>query len=102
MKDSTLETLKPLLNFLRSYEMLEETGDTKFLLKGRDFVHFHDDPDGLWADAKLTSGRLRMSVATPAEQAELMERIANKLDSLATHGAKSKNARPRRKQRRRE
>jgi len=85
MKESTLEMLKPLLSFLRSFDVLEETGGVKFLLKGRDFVHFHDDPDGLWADAKLSKGRLRMSVATLAEQRELMEKIAAKLDSIESY-----------------
>lgn len=82
LKQATEETLKPLLNFLRSYECLEESIDCKFLLKGKDFVHFHDDPDGLWADAKLAKGRIRVSVATRAEQGELMELISQKLDTL--------------------
>ncbi len=82
MKQSTLDTLKPLLNFLRSYDCLEETEGQKFLLKGVDFVHFHDDPDGLWADAKLTKKRVRLPVTTVSEQGELMELIANKLDTL--------------------
>ncbi len=90
MKESTLETLSPLLNFLRSYEVLEETRGTKFLLKGKDFVHFHDDPDGLWADALLAKGRVRMSVATREEQAELMGKIADKLDALESHRGRNK------------
>ena len=50
MKESTLDTLGPLLKFLRPYEVLEETQGTKFLLSGKDFIHFHDDSDGLLAD----------------------------------------------------
>jgi hypothetical protein len=85
MKEATLEKLLPLLNFLRSYEVLEETGENKFLLGGRDFIHFHDDPDGLWADAKLSKGRIRVSVAGASEQGELMEMIASKLETLESH-----------------
>jgi hypothetical protein len=89
VKDSTLEILAPLLNFLRGHEVLEETHESKFLLRGKDFVHFHDDPDGLWADAKLSKGRIRVSVATPAEQGELMDMIAEKLEAMESHGAGS-------------
>lgn len=84
MKQSTKDTLAPLLRFLRSYDVLHETQESKFLLKGEDFVHFHDDPDGLWADAKLSKGRIRVSVATPAGQGELMEMVAAKLDTLSS------------------
>ena len=84
MKESTSKTLLPLLSFLRSYEVLEETTEHKFLLRDKDFIHFHDDPDGLWADAKLTKGRVRMSVATRAEQGELMDKLTEKLDSLSS------------------
>ena len=62
MKEDTLEKLEPLLNFLRSYEALEETAESKFLLRGRDFIHFHDEPDGLWADVILSKGRIRAAV----------------------------------------
>jgi hypothetical protein len=92
MKESTTAILKPLLNFLRGYEILQETAGAKFLLKGQDFVHFHDDPDGLWADAKLSKGRVRMPVATPSEQRELMDLIARKLDALESHGGNIKRS----------
>ncbi len=86
MKESTLETLAPLLDFLRNYDVLEETHGSKFLLKGRDFIHFHDDSDGLWADAKLSKGRIRVSVSTASKQGELMDMIAKKLESLTPDG----------------
>ena len=92
MKESTLDTLGALLKFLRTYEVLEETQGTKFLLSGKDFIHFHDDSDGLWADAILSKGRIRMSVASEAEQRELMGKIATKLESLESHSER----RPRR------
>jgi hypothetical protein len=85
MKAATLETLAPLLKFLRSYEVLGEANETKFLLKGRDFIHFHDEPEGLWADVKLSKGRVRVSVSTASEQSELMEKVAKKLDALESH-----------------
>jgi hypothetical protein len=82
MRESTIQTLTPLLNFLRGYDVLEETPGEKFRLKGKDLVHFHDDPDGLWADVNFSKGRIRMSVSSRSEQGELMDMTAKKLDSL--------------------
>ena len=101
MKEATLEILSPLLRFLRSYDVLEEKGESKFLLGGRDFIHFHDDSDGLWADAKLSKGRIRVSVASFSEQAELMELIARKLETLESHSEPDQKLRGRRKEKRR-
>ncbi|WP_167855874.1 hypothetical protein [Natronospirillum operosum] len=41
MKAETLETLRPLLNMLRGYSVLEEVQTAAFHLDGRDFIHFH-------------------------------------------------------------
>ena len=90
MKESTIQKLAPLLRMLRSYEILEEVRETKFHLNGRDFIHFHDEPDGLFADVLLAKGRIRASVSSRSEQAELMERIHQKLDALESHGPKKR------------
>ncbi len=92
MKESTLENLAPLLNVLRSYDVLDEVRETKFHLNGRDFIHFHDEPDGPWADVRLSKGRIRMPVSTRSEQAELMEKICQKLDSLKSHRGGNRKA----------
>lgn len=97
MKQNTLDVLSPLLNFLRSFEVLDETDGCKFLLKGRDFIHFHDHSDGLWADAKLSKGRIRLSVATPSGQRELMEMVSATLDSLESDGYKREGRKNKRK-----
>ena len=100
MKEETFKTLAPLLRFLRSYEVLVETKGARFLLRGRDFIHFHDDPDGLWADALLSKGRVRMSVSSSSEQGELMGLIAEKLDSLESHAGSGRKQRGNRHRRR--
>ncbi len=83
MRAETIETLKPLLDVLRGYSVLEEERTASFHLDGRDFIHFHDDePEGLVADVRLAKGRVRMPVSTRSEQAELMEQIERKLGSL--------------------
>ena len=95
MRKSTLETLAPLLRFLRGYDVLEETAGVKFLLNGQDFIHFHDAPDGLWADVKLAKGRIRLSVAKASEQGELMEKISATLESLQEHDFKKSSRKTR-------
>lgn len=85
MKDSTIEILAPLLNVLRGYPVLEEARPTAFHLDGRDFIHFHEESDGLFADVRLSKGRLHLPVSTPSEQAELLDRIEQILFSLDSH-----------------
>lgn len=93
MKAQTLERLAPLLAVLRASPALAEVRPAAFHLDGRDFLHFHDEADGLFADVRLTKGRVRLpvrlpvrlSVETRAEQAELLDRIEAQLSSLDTH-----------------
>lgn len=42
----------------------------------------YDEPDGIFADVRLSKGRVRMPVSTGSEQADLMERIEEKLSAL--------------------
>jgi hypothetical protein len=95
MKDSTLETLAPLLGVLRSYPVLNEVRPAAFHLDGGDFIHFHEEPEGLFADARLGRGRVRLPVSTQAEQAELLERIEEKLSSLESHSSSKRQKRKR-------
>ena len=98
MREETLETLSPLLNVLRGYSVLEEVRTAAFHLEGRDFIHFHDEePEGLVADVRLAKGRLRMPVSTRSEQAELLEKIEQKLSSLEARAEKPGRGRQRRR-----
>ncbi len=90
MKAAALATLKPLLDALRGYSVLEEVRPNAFHLNGADFIHFHDqEPEGLVADVRLAKGRVRMPVSTWAEQAELLERIDAKLATMTSHAGKA-------------
>ena len=82
MKSSTFKDLTPLLDVLRAHPALREARPAAFHLNGRNFVHFHEEPEGVFADVLLTNGRVRMPVSSPAEQAELLERIDHVLESL--------------------
>ena len=81
MRQQTIEALSILLNFLRSYEILNEVKPTNFHLNGKGFIHFHDEPDGLWADIFLSKGRLRMPVNTASEQADVIGPLNQHLNS---------------------
>lgn len=94
MKTSTLERLAPLLAVLRGYSSLHEVQATVFHLDGRDFIHFHETPDGVVADVRLAKGQVRMPAATEAEQAELLERIDATLAKLEMHAHRARGARP--------
>ncbi len=88
MKDSTIETIAPLLSALRGYEVLNEIRPMVFHLDGRNFIHFHEGPEGVFADVLLSTGRVHMPVSTESEQAELMDRIEEKLSTLDSHGVR--------------
>jgi hypothetical protein len=81
MKEETLDRIAPLLEALRAHPALLEVRPTEFQLDGRDFLHFHDEPDGVVADVRLAEARVSMPASSSAEQAELLERIDHALSS---------------------
>ena len=82
MKRATLDRIAPLLDALRAHPALLEVRPTEFQLEGRDFLHFHDEPDGVVADVRLAEGRVSMPVSSSSEQAEFLDRIDQTLASL--------------------
>jgi len=97
MRQATLDRIAPLLDVLRAHPALSEARPTEFQLDGRDFLHFHDEPDGVFADVRLTEGRVSMPVSSSSEQAEFLERIDHSLSSL---DARVRDRRRRERQRR--
>ncbi len=85
MKAESLSRLEPLLAVLRGYGLLSETRPGFFHLDGQDFLHFHEEPDGLSADVRLARGRVHLPVNSADEQAELLARIDDTLSSLERH-----------------
>lgn len=53
---ATIEGLEPLLRRLRELPSLAEKKPGVFYHKGRAFLHFHDDPRGVFADLRAASG----------------------------------------------
>jgi hypothetical protein len=72
---SALDSLEPLLSELRSLPSLTERKRGIFYRKSAAFLHFHEDPAGLFADLRDASGWLRLPANTAAERRELLRRI---------------------------
>jgi len=79
-----LDRLEHLLAQLRALPGLTEKSRGTFYVKSRAFLHFHEDPAGLFADIRDTAGVdfERVAVTDPAGQARLValarERLAGK------------------------
>lgn len=69
----TLAALHPLLVELRTIGALVERSPGIFYVKGRAFLHFHEDDDGVFADVKLDGVKFeRRRVASPDERMALV------------------------------
>jgi hypothetical protein len=84
MKHATaaaLDTLEPLLAQIRPLPGLREKSRGVFYLKSRAYLHFHEDPAGLFADVRTPDGsdfdRLRVDDAEGARA--LIERLNRQL-----------------------
>ncbi len=72
-----LEQITGLLGRLRSVGGLVERTPGVFYRRSRAFLHFHEDAGELFADVRLHDDDfVRLRVASPAEQAGLMEQVA--------------------------
>ena len=74
--DAALDELEPLLDRLRSITGLVEKKRGLFYRRSRAFLHFHEDPTGLFADVRFTDEFERLRVQTPAERDDLVARVA--------------------------
>jgi hypothetical protein len=75
VSEAGLDELEPLLVELRTVPTLVEKKRGVFYRRSRAFLHFHEDPSGLYADVRLADDFERVRVQTPTEQATLMELI---------------------------
>jgi hypothetical protein len=73
--DAALDRLEPLLTSLRAMPALREKSRGSFYRGSRAFVHFHEDPSGLFADVRFTDDFERVDVTSAAKQQKLVRRI---------------------------
>lgn len=77
---AALVALQPLLESLRQVGDLVERKPGVFYRRGMAFLHFHEDPAGLFADVKLGGPTFtRWPVNTADERAELLEQVRHVL-----------------------
>ena len=74
---STLQLLHDVLDVLREMPEVTERKPGIFYKKSSAFLHFHEDPEGIFADVKL-SGKLfdRFPVNTSMEKRKFLQQIA--------------------------
>jgi hypothetical protein len=70
-----LDALEPLLVKLRAVDGLTERKRGSFYRGSKAFIHFHEDPAGFFADARLGPDWSRLEVTSPAQQRELVKRV---------------------------
>lgn len=97
MRHATIETLtalRPLLGELRGLGMLVERTPGAFYLKSKAFLHFHEDPSGIYADVKLDSTKFtRMRVTSAHEQANFVKSVRRCLcPGKATNASSGRHA----------
>ncbi len=84
MKHATapaLEKLSPLLTQIRARTGLKEKKLGIFYRKSKSFLHFHEDPAGLFADLSTAANFTRLAVNTPDECDVLLRALDDALKS---------------------
>jgi hypothetical protein len=85
---AALDRLAQLLAGLRQFERVKEKSRGVFYCRSRAFLHFHEDPAGLFADLRTGSDWERFRVNSKEQQATLLRRIRHHLAwSSVNHGA---------------
>jgi hypothetical protein len=75
-----LDQLEPLLARIRALPGLKEKARGVFYRRGRAFLHFHEDPAGLFADVRIAEDFDRHPATTDEERDALLARVSQALD----------------------
>lgn len=86
-----LEALEPALEALRTVPGLVERKRGIFYRGGTAFLHFHEDPGGLFADLRSGADFERYAVNTKAEVAHLLSAVRARAAS-SPHGERRRDA----------
>ena len=79
---AALDQLEALLMELRKLGLLHEKKRGTFYRGSRAFLHFHEDPTGLFADVRLDAdGFTRRRVSTEAERRRLVSAVRRALSA---------------------
>jgi hypothetical protein len=70
-----LEQLIPLLEHIRSHAGIKERSNGVFYKGSKAFLHFHEDPEGLFADLSVNGDWERFAVTTAKEQDQFLKAV---------------------------
>lgn len=78
-----LDTVEPLLARIRALGGLKEKGRGVFYWKSKSFLHFHEDPKGMYADIRAADAKDfdRFKVDEPAGAEAVVERVRTAVGS---------------------
>ena len=81
---ATLALLDDLLVEVRKLPQLREKSPGSFYFKSKGYLHFHEDPAGIFADVKLDLEEFtRLRATTAKDQKALLTKIAKSLKAHA-------------------
>lgn len=72
-RPDALDMLEPLLVSLRALGVLKEKSRGVFYKGGQAYLHFHEDPEGLFADIRAGKDFDRHRVSTAKERAAFLK-----------------------------
>ena len=72
---AALDRLGDLLDAVRAHEGVREPRRGVFYRKGKAWLHFHEDPAGLFADLRVGAEWQRFAISDPAGRTELLAAI---------------------------
>jgi hypothetical protein len=83
-----LDALEDLLAAIRAHAALSERKRGTFYRKSAAFLHFHEDPEGLFADLKCGGDWERFRVSDAKERAAFLREVGRALSpkAAATRG----------------
>jgi hypothetical protein len=73
--EAALGAIQPMLTEIRQLERLREPKPGVFYQKSSAFIHFHEDPAGLFADVRRDREWLRLPVNTVSERRQLVRLV---------------------------
>lgn len=94
---ATLDAIEPLLAGIRKFPALTERKRGIFYKKSIAYLHFHEDPAGLFADLKLNGSWKRVDVTRGISKRELLSTVKKDLLHPAPNSELRTNSEPRTK-----
>jgi hypothetical protein len=77
-----LDQLEPILEEIRRLDGLKEKKRGAFYYRSSGFLHFHEDPEGFFADLKTGDDYVRFPINTKTQTQTFLRRAATALNAV--------------------